>query len=130
MKLIKRLNPFALGGWRGPGTKNLFHYAWSDRPSQVSEIWLPATEVKQFFAANGLNYDDFKKFYKGMAGAPRKVARGVGPQPRWCWLYAAEHVWDYAFQKGFADYPGPRLSVDNKLTDEDGNPWRERQPNE
>lgn len=122
MKLIKRLNPFgpASGAWRGPGSNELFHYSFSTNPALIFYREVVSTEVKKLVESNGKSYADFKEWYRAQAGSPRKTFNGS----RFIWLFRAEHVWDYAFQKGFGLYPGPRLTADNKLVDENGNPWR------
>ena len=122
MKIVKRVNPFgpASGAWRGPGSNKLFHYH-IDSSQLIFYDWMDAALVKQLLEANGSSYEAFKEFHRAYLPAKKRFNGR-----RFDWFYSCEVVWDWAFQKGFGSYPAPRLTPDNQLVDENGEPWRNR----
>lgn len=97
MKMIKRINPFYYGAWRGENTHCKYEYLLG---SHVYHEFMPYNTVKQFF---GDRFEDFKKFNKAMEGSPKRVRSGYGPNPKWVIMYRCENVWDRALTWRMAD---------------------------
>lgn len=113
--ITKRVNPFGplTGSWRGANTDKLFCYSFY---GYTVYQWIEASDVKRLIADNELNYETFKAFHKTYVGTPKKVFSNG----RWIYFYSSEIFWDWAFQKGFGEYPFPRVDVDGNLINEDG----------
>lgn len=123
MKLVKRVNPFSGGGWRGPGADQrfIFDVHINGKYSNSYYAQIDGMTARRLIEANGASWDDFKDFHRAYHGSPKRFC----DSGKWRYSYVTDCLWDFCFQRGFGEYPAPRLNSNNQLVDENGNPWRQ-----